>query len=327
MARILFRHTGETAMAALYFFRRALCILLSAAIVCPLASYAQTSAPPAVPRAPSGQRLAPMVPLAGDPTPSLLIAQQASPAQAATPAQSGKELIAVLDLEAIGSDKVQASAMSDRLREELLKSGKYILVEREQMDAVLKEQAFQQAGCTSSECAVQVGKVLGVRKLVTGRVTKLDDRHWQLSANIIDVETAQTVSAESIRYQGDFFSLLDTGIGGLVAKLTAEKPGQPAIAKAPAPPAPAVAPAQPAKAAEKPSLPAIVQAAPPPAPAAAAPPAPPKEEEKKGISGWWWVAGGVVVVAVAVAAGSKSSGGSKSSSGCTSNCGTVGFSW
>jgi TolB-like protein len=155
-----------------------------------------------------------------------------APAKPATTAtNAGQELVAVMDLEPINSTKVQAIAISDRLREELLKTHKFVLVNRDQMDAVLNEQALQQTGCTSSECAVKVGQVLGVRKLVTGRVLKLDDTHWQLSATIIDVETAQTLSSESIQYEGDFFALLQTGIVGLSAKLSGQP--TPAVASAP----------------------------------------------------------------------------------------------
>ena len=65
-------------------------------------------------------------------------AQPANPAPAPSgKSSSGKELIAVLDLDAVGSSKTEASAMSDRLREELLKTGKYTLVDRQQMEAVL----------------------------------------------------------------------------------------------------------------------------------------------------------------------------------------------
>ncbi len=162
----------------------------------------------------------------------------AQQARSAAPARESKELVAVLDLEAVGSSAVEASAMSDQLRADLLKSGQYALVDRQQMDNVFKEQAFQQTGCTSSECAVQVGKVLGVRKLITGRITKIDSQHWLLSANVIDVETAETLRSETLPFEGAYFDLLTKGIGRLGAALA----GKPAGAARP-PAAVAAAPA------------------------------------------------------------------------------------
>jgi formylglycine-generating enzyme required for sulfatase activity len=146
-------------------------------------------------------------------------------------------MIAVLDFEGVGASKVQASALTDRMREELLNTGKYLLVDRSQLNAVLDEQALQQTGCTSQECAVRVGKILGVRKLVTGRVSKLDDKLWLLSAQIIEVESARTLRAVSQQQQGDFGEVLDKGLSQLAAKLTAQ-PGTVGLAVSTCGPAP-----------------------------------------------------------------------------------------
>jgi TolB-like protein len=207
---------------------------------------------------------------------------------------NGRKLIAVLDLEAVGATKVEASAMTDRLREELLKTGNYTMVDRSQMEAVLNEQALQQAGCTSQECAVQVGQVLGVREIVTGRVTKITEEQWLVSAQMIDVETAETLRAESLRHRGDFFTMMDVTIVTLATKLS----GAAAIARQPAVP-PAVPP---------PAQPLVAET--------------PKAEPAAEGGGWpWWVWAliGVGVLGAAAAAG----GGDE---GCT-NCGEVGFSW
>jgi hypothetical protein len=225
-------------------------------------------------------------------------------AQGKAPAPpANKELVAVMDLQAIGADAGQASAMSDRLREELLKTGRYILVDREQLNTVLNEQALQQTGCTSSECAVQVGKVLGVRKIVSGRVTKVGENQWLMSANVTNVETAETEQTVSVRYEGTFFAMLDDGITKLTQRIAA---------------APAVPGARPA--AQRPGdVPAAVAQGTAPADGSA----PGTEEAPKSNSKWWWIAGGVAVVAAAAAGGGKSS---KGASGCTA-CTSVTAHW
>jgi TolB-like protein len=158
-------------------------------------------------------------------------------AQKSTRAAEGKDLIAVLEMEAVGASAVEASALTDRFREHLLNSGKFVLVQREQMDQLLKEQQFQQSGCTSQECAVKVGKVLGVRKLVSGRVTKISESLWMVSAILVDVESAETVRAESIQHQGAYWQLVTEGIGTLAEKLAGIAPATAAAAVAPARPA------------------------------------------------------------------------------------------
>jgi hypothetical protein len=186
---------------------RTLCAALSLTLMFPLASTAQPRGPPR----PS-------------PTPD-------------------KELIAVLELEAAGTDRNLATALTDSLRESLLKTGRFTLVDRAQIDDILKEQAFQQTGCTTEECAVQVGKVLGVRKMVSGRVVKLDATHWRLSVSLLDVETAQTVRTESITHTGDFVSLVERATQPLAERLATPVPGE----RAPMvpPPAPVAQPAAP----------------------------------------------------------------------------------
>jgi TolB-like protein len=252
-----------------------------------------------------------------------LAAQSAQPAAKGAPA---KELIAVLDMEGANTEPVQASALTERLREELLNSGRFTLVDRAQINAVLAEQALQQTGCTSQECAVQVGKVLGVRKIVSGRVTKLEDTLWLLSATLVDVETAETQRAVSEQHDGNFRTLLAVGIARLAAKIAQGGPAAPAVAAQLPPPPPAVPLAQlpsppPAVAAQLPPPPPAVPLAQLPSP----PPAPKREEvrtERGGSKPYWWILGAVAVAIVVASSSSKKSGG-----GTSSTTGGVSYSW
>jgi TolB-like protein len=149
---------------------------------------------------------------------------QGTPAK--SPPHPSKDVVAVLEFDAIGASKPQASAVTDRLQDALLKQGRFTLVDRSQIDKILGEQAFQQAGCSSQDCAVQAGKVLGVRHIVTGRVTRIDDGTWQLAGTLIDVESAETLRAETIPHRGDYYSLLN---GATV--LLAERLGAPLVSR------------------------------------------------------------------------------------------------
>jgi len=81
--------------------------------------------------------------------------------------------VAVYDLEGTEISQSDRSGLSNRLRSELFKTGKFIVVERSQMDQILKEQGIQLSGCTSSECAVEVGQILNVQKVVVGTIEKV----------------------------------------------------------------------------------------------------------------------------------------------------------
>ena len=202
--------------------------------------------------------------LIGPGLPPVLWAQQQKP----PPPQPGdKELIAVMDLGMLEGSKAQGAALTNQLRTEVLKTGKVTLVDRSQMDAVLNEQALQQAGCTSQECAVDVGKILGIRKIVTGSVTKISDNLWQVSVQLIDVETSETVKAETFNHRGSFEDLLFNGMAN-VAKLLFPM--------------------------EQKDLKALVESVPPPPPLPAPPPV--LEEENGGIPWWVWALGVVGAV-------------------------------
>ncbi len=62
--------------------------------------------------------------------------------------------------------------VSDELVTELLKTGKFRLIEREQIAKVLNEQNFGASGRVDTSSAAKIGKVLGVQYLVMGRVTE-----------------------------------------------------------------------------------------------------------------------------------------------------------
>jgi formylglycine-generating enzyme required for sulfatase activity len=146
------------------------------------------------------------------------------------------ELVAVMDLIPQGSRPEEALAVTNQLRTQLLKTGKFTLVDRSQMDEILKEQAFQQTGCTSEECAVQVGQILGVRKIVSGSVTKLSDQVWQVSLLMLDVESAKTLRAETETYEGSLVTVIRAGVPDLAARLAGLETSVPSTTAPPPPP-------------------------------------------------------------------------------------------
>ena len=62
--------------------------------------------------------------------------------------------------------------MADMLTTALVKSGKYTVVERKEINQLLDEQKLGQAGIVTQESAAQVGKMLGVELAVVGSVTE-----------------------------------------------------------------------------------------------------------------------------------------------------------
>ncbi|MBI4979709.1 MAG: hypothetical protein HZC28_19685 [Spirochaetes bacterium] len=98
--------------------------------------------------------------------------------------------LGVLDFQAgAGVAAGDAKTITDILRSELVSSKQYLLVEREKVDKIMSEQGFQNSGCTESECAAKVGKLLNIQKMLFGTVSKLGTKYYVI-ANMISVETA-----------------------------------------------------------------------------------------------------------------------------------------
>ena len=97
-----------------------------------------------------------------------------------------KEIIAVLDLDQIGLSPQEAKMLTQRLTTKLISLNKYQVVERNNMEKILKEQKFQHSGCTDSECAVEIGQLLNSDYIVMGNVNKFGDM-YVLDARLIDV--------------------------------------------------------------------------------------------------------------------------------------------
>ena len=129
--------------------------------------------------------------------------------------------VAVLDFEANGVTEAKAKTLTDKLRGELLKTGKYKVIERTQMEQVLKEQGFQQTGCTSAECAVEMGQLLGVKNIITGSIGKVGQT-FLISARIIDVGTGEISKIVDEDMQGKIDGFLTKGMKQVAQKLAGE---------------------------------------------------------------------------------------------------------
>lgn len=108
------------------------------------------------------------------------------------PDTAQKTNIAVLDLEPRGGlSAEEVLSVSDRLRGELINTGKYTVLERSQMDVILKEQGFQQTGvCSEASCIVEVGQLLAVHKMVGGSIGKVG-KAYSINLKIIDVTSGK----------------------------------------------------------------------------------------------------------------------------------------
>lgn len=116
------------------------------------------------------------------------------------PAEKGKGArLVVYDLDAPEHYKPAALILSEALREELFQLKQFTLVNREDLESLLKEMALQQTGLIDEKEAVKTGKGLSANQVVTGKLGLLG-KTFVLQAKRIDVESFATLGMSSVKF-------------------------------------------------------------------------------------------------------------------------------
>jgi TolB-like protein len=123
--------------------------------------------------------------------------------------ENEKLRIAILDFTNTGGlSKQETVTLGNRLSSMLVETNAFIVLERGQMDEILEEQGFQQTGCTTTECAVEMGRLLNVQKMISGSIGKLGST-YTIDLSLIDVQTAQIEKSFFRDFRGEIDGLLD----------------------------------------------------------------------------------------------------------------------
>lgn len=152
-------------------------------------------------------------------------------------AQSEKPRIAVLEFEAKADQQwygwwrdAGAAAIQDVIVTELVKAGKFRVIERSQLEAILREKNLALEGDVDASTAVKAGKLLGVKYLLTGAVTEYGNTDVAgggfgvsagkrkfvaaMNARLIDTSTGEIVWADEARAEEASVRVSVFGVGG-----------------------------------------------------------------------------------------------------------------
>ena len=135
----------------------------------------------------------------------------------------GKKLVVVLDLEAETLSKTQRKAFSDVFRSALFRKKAFDLVSSAEVDKFNPEQIQQQSGCTRDECAIVIGEQLGVDRVISSSMHKVNNNLFILSGKMIDIKDGSVLAATTVKHNGQLI-ILDRALETLAVKLTSDKP-------------------------------------------------------------------------------------------------------
>lgn len=103
----------------------------------------------------------------------------------------------------------------------LAESGRYTTVSQAQVATALQATGLTARDCADVACMVLLGRALDVERIVTGRVSKISNLIWYLSATMVDVRAGRVRSYEEFELKGNIADLLPKGIRALARRLVA----------------------------------------------------------------------------------------------------------
>jgi TolB-like protein len=125
-----------------------------------------------------------------------------------------------------GMDKAAISPVTDKIIEELVHSKKYRVIDRSNVEEVLREKEFQlSSGVVKTEEVRQAGEYLGADLVVIASATRVGTTHV-ITAKMIDVVTGEIVAQASAEQKGAIDVLLEVArtVGRELAGLEVEEP-------------------------------------------------------------------------------------------------------
>lgn len=131
--------------------------------------------------------------------------------------------VAIMDFSSEDVSKSEARKISDLIRTEMINTGQYVVIERNEMSKILNEQGFQMTGCTDVSCAVQAGKLMSARKMLVGTIMKIE-QNIIINGRIVDVEkgTADFAEKEMAKSKSDIYRAVEAFTARLTKRISPE---------------------------------------------------------------------------------------------------------
>ncbi len=222
-----------------------------------------------------------------------------------------KTLVAVLDLEASMLNEDQRKTFSDIFRGELTEIGAFDLASSSDVDKMNPDEIQVATGCTRDTCATIIGEQLGVDRVISSSLRKIDTNFFYLSGKMMDIKDGSILVSKTVEHNGSLRTLKEA-LDQLAQKIT-DQPAKIDIAE------------HQKQVSLTTNEGSSLQQFPQKLPGA-------EFEEDSGWPWWYWAAGAALLGVVAAAAGGgdetgADSGSPESCSAGAGNCGSTEITW
>jgi hypothetical protein len=142
---------------------------------------------------------------------------------ATAPALANEEPVAVIDLWAdptvglVSPKPDEVEELTRRLRNEFAATERFSVVDPATVARALAARKTEPRTC-ERDCLVSVGRAVGARKVVSGRVVRMMTLLWAVDLRVTDVETGESTGGAG-EFKGDYVMLRDLGVRQLVREI------------------------------------------------------------------------------------------------------------
>ena len=139
--------------------------------------------------------------------------------------------IAIIDFEGIGIDIKEIRALTKRLTSKIIALDVYKVFDRSQLNKRLREQKYEYSGCATSSCAMDIGKLVGVKYIVVGSISKIGET-YSIDSRMIDVESGESLISAEYSTQNSIDDVITNGMESIsyqLCNMEVPKPPKPSF--------------------------------------------------------------------------------------------------
>lgn len=128
-----------------------------------------------------------------------------------------KPRVAILPFGALNVSQSDALVITSLFETSVVKTEMFLVIEQNQIKALLDAQKYSLDGCVDESCAVEVGRLLAAEQIILGELSRVGNRYI-VNAKIIDVSQGRNIRADNVAAPS-LDEIAETGVALLAYKL------------------------------------------------------------------------------------------------------------
>jgi len=129
--------------------------------------------------------------------------------------------LSINELKSSSLKKSELVAVTEKLKQEILETEYYTVLERSDMEALMAEQMLRESELTEQNDSTQL-RPFSADLMLSGSVERIEKKTFMLNLKIVDISTGMIKKAVSDEFKGSLKKFLARGLKNVVKKLESE---------------------------------------------------------------------------------------------------------